>query len=63
MDFIHQEVYVDNDINKGLRPPLKQFNLRTEPWLFVVDAKGKITARLEGSIGVHQFENAVKTGL
>ena len=63
MDFIHQEVYVDNDINKGLRPPLQEFNLRTEPWLFVVDKTGKITARLEGSIGVQQFENAVKSGL
>ena len=52
MTFIHQEVYVDNDINKGLRKPLQQFNLRTEPWLFVVNAKGIITARLEGSIGV-----------
>ena len=63
MEFIHQEVYVDNDINKGLRPPLQEFNLRTEPWLFVVNAKGTITARLEGSIGVQQFENAVKSGL
>jgi hypothetical protein len=63
MDFIHQEVYVDNDINKGLRPPLKAFNLPSEPWLFVVNAKGVITARLEGSIGVQQFENAVKSGL
>ena len=63
MDFIHQEVYVDNDVNKGLRPPLKEFNLQTEPWLFVVDGRGDITARLEGSIGVQQFENAVKSGL
>ena len=23
MDFIHQEVYVDNSVQKGLRPPLK----------------------------------------
>ena len=23
MDFIHQEVYVDNDVNKGLREPLE----------------------------------------
>ena len=63
MTFIHQEVYVDNDINKGLREPLRQFNLPSEPWLFVVDKTGRITARLEGSIGVKQFENAVKTGL
>ena len=39
MDFIHQEVYVDNDVNKGLRPPLQAFHLRTEPWLFVVNKR------------------------
>jgi hypothetical protein len=63
MRFIHQEVWVDNDTTKGLREPLKQFNLPTEPWLFVVDKTGTITARLEGSIGVSQFEEAVKSGL
>ncbi len=63
MDFIHQEVYVDNDPRKGLREPLRQFNLRTEPWLFVVNRQGRITARLEGSIGVNAFEQAIKTAL
>jgi hypothetical protein len=63
MDFIHQEVYNDNQVNKGLRKPLQEFHLRSEPWLFVVNKSGKITARLEGSIGVKQFENAVKSGL
>src|SRR3954447_26354030 len=41
MTFIHQEVYVDNDPSKGLRPPLRAFHLPTEPWLFVVDKTGK----------------------
>ena len=63
MTFIHQEVYADNDPNKGLRQPLKAFNLQTEPWLFVVGADGKITARLEGSFGLKAFENAIKTAL
>jgi hypothetical protein len=63
MDFIHQEVYADNDPNKGLREPLKAFKLRTEPWLFVVDASGKVTARLEGSFGLSAFEDAIKTAL
>jgi hypothetical protein len=63
MTFIHQEVYVDNNPQKGLRPPLQQFHLQTEPWLFVVNKQGIITARLEGSIGVREFENAVKSGL
>jgi hypothetical protein len=63
MDFIHQEVYVDNNAQKGLRPPLQQFHLQSEPWLFVVNKQGIITARLEGSIGVREFEAAVKSGL
>jgi hypothetical protein len=63
IEFIHQEVYVDNDVNKGLREPLKAFHLPTEPWLFVVDASGKITARLEGSFGLSAFEKALNTAL
>jgi hypothetical protein len=63
VQFIHQEVYEDNDVNKGLREPLQRFRLPTEPWLFVVDADGRITARLEGSFGVRAFERALQTAL
>ena len=63
IDFIHQEVYVDNDVNKGLRAPLQRFGLQSEPWLFVVGKDGRITARLEGSFGLAAFERALKTAL
>jgi hypothetical protein len=63
VEFIHQEVYVDNDPNAGLREPLQAFRLPTEPWLFVVDRNGRISARLEGSFGLTAFENAIKTAL
>jgi len=63
MAFIHQEVYEGNDPQKGLREPLVRFHLQTEPWLFVVDRNGKITSRMEGSIGLNAFENAIKSGL
>ena len=63
MEFIHQEVWKDNNLKAGLRPPLTAFNLESEPWLFVIDNSGKVTARLEGSFGIDAFENAVKTGL
>ncbi|MGI8780415.1 MAG: hypothetical protein ACR2L8_09675 [Solirubrobacteraceae bacterium] len=63
VEFIHQEVYTDNDANKGLRKPLQEFNLPTEPWLFVVGEDGRITARLEGSFGLDAFERALKTAL
>jgi hypothetical protein len=63
MEFIHQEVYEDNEVDQGLREPLKRFNLPTEPWLFVVGRDGRITARLEGSFGLKAFEAAIKTAL
>ena len=62
-EFIHQEVYVDNSPDAGLREPLKAFRLRSEPWLFVVGKNGKVTARLEGSFGLKAFEAALKTAL
>jgi hypothetical protein len=63
IEFIHQEVYAENDPNQGLREPLKAFQLRTEPWLFVIDENGRITRRLEGSFGQKAFEDALNTAL
>ena len=63
MDFIHQEVYTDNDPNMGIRKPLQDFGLKSEPWLFVVGKDGKVTARLEGSFGLNAFEQALQTAL
>ena len=61
--FIHQEVYVDNQPSKGLRPQLKAFHLRTEPWLFVVNRQGKIVARLEGAFGTNEVTQAIQAAL
>jgi hypothetical protein len=63
VQFIHQEVYNANDPNKGLREPLRRFHLKTEPWLFVFDRSGRVTARLEGSFGFAAFERALKSAL
>jgi hypothetical protein len=61
--FIHQEVYVDNQPSKGLRPQLKAFHLETEPWLFTINRHGVIAARLEGSFGVNAFTHAIQAAL
>jgi hypothetical protein len=63
MDFIHQEVYNDNDVNAGLREPLRRFGLPTEPWLFTVNREGRVAARLEGSFGLRAFEDAIQAAL
>jgi hypothetical protein len=63
MTFIHNEVYVDNDPSKGLRPQLRAFGLTSEPWLFVIGADGRVAARLEGAFGVDEFRAAIERGL
>jgi hypothetical protein len=60
VEFIHMEVFRDNEIAKGLRPQLNAFNLRTEPWLFTFDREGKVAARLEGAFSSGELEAALK---
>jgi hypothetical protein len=61
--FIHEEVYVDNQPSKGLRPQMKAFHLETEPWLFTINRRGIIAARLEGAFGVEEFRKALEAAL
>jgi hypothetical protein len=60
-DFIHQEVYVENEPSKGIQPQLKTFGLPTEPWTFLVDRSGVIRDRIEGAYGVSELEEAMRT--
>lgn len=57
--FIHQEIWTDNDPNKGPRPQLLAFNLRTEPWLFVIGSDGRISTRIEGAFSVDELNKAL----
>lgn len=61
--FIHQEVYVDNNPQKGLRPQLVAYHLQTEPWLFTFDKQGRIAARIEGAFGINEFRQAIESAL
>jgi hypothetical protein len=60
-DFIHMEVYNDNDPNKGIRPQLEAYRLETEPWTFLIDRNGIIRDRIEGAYGVSELEDAMRT--
>lgn len=61
--FIHMEVFEDNDPGKGPRPQLQAFNLETEPWAFVIDRKGRITARFEGAFGAEELTQATEAAI
>ncbi len=58
--FIHMEVFANNNPNDGVRPQLKAFGLQTEPWLFVMDADGKVATRIEGAFSVEELRDAVQ---
>ena len=60
VDFIHMEIYKDNDPSKGVRPQVRAFNLPGEPWLFVIDRNGVVHTVIEGAFGVNELEKAVK---
>lgn len=57
--FIHVEIYRDNDPSKGVNRWVKEWNLPSEPWVFVVGRDGRIKARFEGSVSVAELEEAV----
>ena len=58
-EFIHQEIFVDNEIDKGFRPQVLKWRLPTEPWVFAVDGQGRVAARLEGAFSAKELERAV----
>jgi hypothetical protein len=57
--FVQQEIYQDNDPNKPLRPQVSAWRLQTEPWAFVIDRRGRITARFEGVFSTGELARAV----
>ena len=59
--FIHMEIYKDNDPSlEENRPQVEAFHLPTEPWLFVIDSKGRIADEIEGAFGVEELTRVVK---
>jgi hypothetical protein len=58
--FIHQEVYVDNDLNKGVVPQMEAYRLSSEPWLYVIDRGGRVSTVIEGAYSVEELEAAVQ---
>lgn len=63
VQFIHVEIYTDNVPSKGPNTWVKQWNLPTEPWTFIVGTDGRIKARFEGSLSVAELSQAVQTTL
>jgi hypothetical protein len=59
VDFIHVEIYRDNDPAKGTNRWVKEWNLQSEPFTFVVDRTGVVRTRLEGAFSPAELDRAV----
>lgn len=58
--FIANEIYKENRVDQGLRPQPAAYRLPTEPWLFVLDGKGRVAERIEGAFSVAELKAAVR---
>jgi hypothetical protein len=61
--FIHVEIYTGNDPKKGFNRWVQEWNLPTEPWVFLVDGTGVIRGKFEGAVSVDELESAVREDL
>lgn len=60
VEFIHMEIYKDNEPRQGTRPQVRAFHLPSEPWAFAIDRRGVVTATIEGAFGVEQLTRVVR---
>jgi hypothetical protein len=61
--FIHMEIYRNNRVQDGVRPQVGAFGLHNEPWVFVIDRRGRVAARIEGAASVAEIRAAIERGL
>lgn len=57
--FIHMEIFEDNDATRGPNEQVRSFALPSEPWLFVIDSDGEVSARIEGAYSKQELEAAL----
>jgi hypothetical protein len=58
--WIHMEIYNNNKMVDGYRPQFQTYHLPGEPWLFTINRKGKIAARIEGAFSADELQKAVE---
>lgn len=61
--FIHVEVFEHNDPTRGYNRWMRQWGLRSEPWVFLVGRDGRVKAKFEGSVSRPELAAAVRAHL
>jgi hypothetical protein len=57
--WIHMEIFNNNKLNDGYRPQFLKYHLPGEPWLFTINRRGKVAARIEGAFSASELQKAV----
>ncbi len=57
--FIHEEIWETGSLQK-FSPTVEEWNLRSEPWIFIVDGGGTVRARFEGLTTRRELEAALR---
>ena len=60
--FVHEEIWQPGGMHR-LSPTVEEWNLRSEPWIFIVDRGGVIRARFEGVTTRRELETALRQTL
>jgi hypothetical protein len=60
--FIHEEIWETGDLQQ-FSSTVQEWNLRSEPWIFVVDGTGMVRARFEGVTTRRELEAALRSVL
>jgi hypothetical protein len=60
--FVHEEIWQSGGMQR-LSPTVEEWNLRSEPWIFIVDGDGVIRARFEGVTTRRELETALRQTL
>jgi hypothetical protein len=60
--FVHEEIWQAGGTQR-LSPIVEEWNLRSEPWIFIVDGAGVIRARFEGLTTRRELETALRQTL
>jgi hypothetical protein len=62
-NYVHVEVYENIQVTDQqdliLVPAVEEWGLPTEPWLYVTDGSGKVTAAFEGAVSDSELRAAL----
>ena len=60
--FVHEEIWQAGGMQR-VSPTVEEWNLRSEPWIFIVDGDGVIRARFEGVTTRRELETVLRQTL